>query len=159
MKLYREDQKYHDLIVIGTIIILAILLAMTLITGSATPWKIALGVATMALIVYVVSCLRLKIRISPKKLTVRIAPIPFTRVKVAKDEVTNIEFISSDTPDLANSLAIRYGNRVRVFNFGDRQGMVIRYADGRYVVVLSKKLFENRDEVIDQLKDNGWELA
>ena len=159
MKLYREDQKYHDLVVIGLTVVLSILLVMTLVTQSPALWKMILGLATVAALTFLVFRLRLKIRISPKKMSIRISPIPWTRVRFTRDEVTGIEFISSEDVKAADAWKVHYGSAVRIFNFGDREGMVVHRADGQDVVILSSRLFDKRREVLDQLELNGWNFS
>jgi hypothetical protein len=92
-------------------------------------------------------------------MSVRIAPIPWSRIKVNKDEVTGVEFISSSKPDIANSLTLHYGGKLRIFNFGDNKGMIIHKADGRDVVVLSSQLYDDRGNVMEQLESNGWDIS
>ena len=159
MKLYREDQKYHDILALGMIAILSGLLMVTVITQSVGLWKAVIGGLAVAAIFFVVRSLRLKIRISPKKMSVRIAPLPWMTVKMPKDEVTGVEFISSVDAEIANGWAVHYGGHLRMFNFGDRKGMIIRRADGRDVVVLSRKLYEEKEEILNELKLHGWNLA
>jgi hypothetical protein len=159
MKLYREDQRYHDMTTIVLIAMVTILLAATVISRGLGLWKVLIGLVFIAAIVLVVLNLRMKIRISRKKMSIRIAPIPWSRIQLDKDEVTGVEFIASNTPDLANSLTLHYGGKLRIFNFGDNKGMIIHRADGRDVVVLSRQLYDDRGSVMEQLKLNGWELS
>lgn len=156
MKLYREDQKYHDGIAIAMIVALSLLFISTLLTQAHGLWKIALGVVTVGAIVLLVTRLRLKIRIGKKKMSIRISPIPWSRVRLSKDEVTGIEFVKSAKAEIANGWAVHYGGKLRFFNFGDNKGMLIHRNDGGGIVVLSSKLYENRDKVVEELKSNGW---
>lgn len=158
MKLYREDQRYHDIGIMTLITVLAALLIVTVIAQSGDLGRIILGVVLLGGIFYLVSQLRLKIRISPKKMSVRVDPLPFSGVKVNRNDVKSIKFIQSDPAELTSGWAVRYGGKLRIFDFGDREGMVIRRNDGRDIVVLSKKLFDQRKEIKQQLESSGWNL-
>ena len=159
MKLYREDQKYHDILALGMIGVLSGLLMVTVISQSVALWKALVGALAIVAIFLVVLSLRLKIRISAKKLSVRIAPLPWMAVKVQKNEVTGVEFISSVDAEIANGWAVHYGGHLRLFNFGDKKGMVIRRTDGRDVVILSSKLYDEQENILNELKSHGWNLA
>jgi len=159
MKLYREDQKWHDRMVILLGSVMIAMLATALATRSAGFWNVMIGMLIISGLVLLVLTLRLKIRISPGKMTIRISPIPWTRIKFSKDEVIGIEFLSAKETKSADAWSVHFGRDLRIFKFGDSEGMIIHKADGQDVVVLSKQLFKRREDVINQLKTNGWNLS
>ncbi len=159
MKLYREDQKYHDTVAIIMVAALSLLLVATLLSGPLGFWRIALALAAVTGIAFLILNLRLKIRISPKKMSIRVAPFPWTRVRVPREEVNGVEFIASRDGEIENGWAVHFGGKLRIFNFGDRKGMLIHRKDGRAVVIFSRKLYENQGSVVDQLRSNGWNLS
>lgn len=156
MKLYREDQKYHDAIAIGMIGMLSVLLLVTVFSQSASIWKIALGLVIIGGAFWVVKNLRLKIRISKKKISVRINPLPWTRISVPKQDITGVEFIAATGAEIANGWAVHYGAKLQLFNFGDNKGMVIHTNKGEGIVILSAKLFENQSQIVEELKAHGY---
>jgi len=159
MKLFKEDQRYHDITTLVLVGAIMLLLIATVFSHAQPFWKIGIAIVAIGAIVFLVLRLRMKIRIGQKKMSIRIAPIPWSQIKLRKDEVSGVEFVSSDQPDFANSLTVRYGDKLRMFNFGDTKGMVIYRTDGKNIVVLSSQLFENREKVIEQLKSHGWDFG
>ena len=85
--------------------------------------------------------------------------MPWLGIQVPKNEVESVEFISSADAEFANGWAVVYGGNLRLFNFGDRKGILVHKKDGRSVVILSSKLFENQDRVREDLLAHGWEVA
>ena len=158
MKIYREDQKYHDQVAIATLGLLCALLIVTMATRAQEAWDVVIGIAVLSVAIFLVINLRLRIRIGKKKITFRVMPIPWTRYSIPRDEVESVEFIESEHTDVADGWTMHYGAKLRVIGFGDRKGMLIHKNNGRDVFILSRRLFDQKDDIVDQLKSNGWNL-
>lgn len=164
-KLYKEDQRYHDLFTISLLLVLGLFMIYNVIVRY---FILEMGIPSSAIAVLVVSAigvilfyknLKYKIRISSKKLTVKIDPLPWMRIKVNKKEVEGIEFFKVSQVELCSGWAMNFGQRCRVFNFGDRKGIIVRKTNGRQVVVFSKKLYEQRTEITALLEKHNWKVA
>ena len=158
MKIYREDQKYHDAVALSTLCLLSALLIITIFTQAPSPWQVLIGIAVLSVAIYLVLNIRLRIRISPKKMTFKVLPFPWTRCSIPRDEVQGVEFVASENNDVADGWTLHYGAKLRVFGFGDRKGMLVHRNDGRDIFILSRKLFEQQHNVLDQLRSSGWSL-
>ena len=163
-KLYKEDQKYHDVLSIGLLVGLLGLMAYEIIVSyfileSGIP-LITLGTLTLLVVGAFVfyRALKLKIRISPKKMTFKINPLPWVQLKVRKEDIKSLTFFQVTEAELCTGWAMSFGHRSRIFNFGDKSGIIIKKTNGKEIVVFSKKLYEQRAAIETSLKENNWNV-
>ncbi|MFK7978961.1 MAG: hypothetical protein AB8G86_03175, partial [Saprospiraceae bacterium] len=148
-KLYKEDQKYHDVFSIGLLGVIGALVAYKVMTAFIMELGVpatTLSVLGLSIIgaIFFYKTLKLKIRISPKKMTFKINPLPWGQLKVNKTEIESLEFFQVTEAELCTGWAMNFGHRSRIFNFGDKAGIIIKKKNGQQVVVFSKKLYEQR---------------
>ncbi len=163
-KLYKEDQKYHDVFSIGLLGVIGALMGYKIITayfilelGVPATTLSLLGLSIIGAILFY-KTLKLKIRISPKKMTFKIDPLPWAQLKVTKAEIESIEFFKVTEAELCTGWAMNFGHRSRIFNFGDKSGIIIRKSNGKQIVVFSKKLYEQRAAIEASLKEHDWHI-
>lgn len=163
-KLYKEDQKYHDVFSIGLLGVIGALMAYKVM---ATYFIMELGVPATTLSILGLSIigailfyktLKLKIRISPKKMTFKINPLPWAHLKVNKTEIESLAFFQVTEAELCTGWAMNFGHRSRIFNFGDKAGIIIKQSNGQQIVVFSKKLYEQRAMIEAALKQHNWRV-
>lgn len=163
-KLYKEDQKYHDLISIGLLGLVGGMMVYKIITNyfilelGVPVASIGVIALSMLLAVLFYQTLKLKIRISPKKMTFKINPLPWAQIKINKDEIEGVQFFQVSEAELCTGWAMNFGHRSRIFNFGDKSGIIIRKTNGKQIVVFSKKLYAQRIEIENALKQHGWNI-
>lgn len=164
-KLYKEDQKYHDLFSIGLLGAIGVVIIYKLLTTYSMT-QIDFPMQTLMLLGFSMigaalfyRTLKLKIRISPKKLTVKINPLPWAQLKVNKAEIERLEFFQVTEAELCTGWAMNFGHRCRIFNFGDKAGIIIKKTNGQQAVVFSKKLYKQRDAIKTSLKHHNWNVV
>lgn len=164
-KLYKEEQRYHDYFSIGLLATIGSLMIYKIVesyfilqTGIPFAGLTILGVS-LFLAFYLYKNLKLKIKISPKNLIVKIAPLFWTHLKINKKEIEQIQFFEVTEAQLSSGWAMNFGHRSSIFNFGDKQGLIITKTNGEQVVVFSKKLYAQRVEVQTLLADHNWKVS
>ncbi len=163
-KLYVEEQKYHDLVTISILFLIGLLIfyAAYLNVSNAKGFQMyisgALIIAILAGIFWTVKKLTLKIQLGKKSAKIKISPLPWTSVKVEKSDIEKIEFFKLDELEISSGLLVNFGSSIKIYNFGDKSGVVIKMSDGSFILIFSDKLYNNKEEVKNKLKDHSWNM-
>jgi hypothetical protein len=163
-KIYKENQRYHDLF---SILLFSIVLGLLAYKIFMQFFVLELGMPVMAISFLVLAILsavafykslKLKIRISSKKLSIKIDPIPWTGLKINKEEVDSLYFFKVSEVELCAGWALDFGHRTRIFNFGDKEGVILKKKNGKQVIIFSKKLYRERAEIKSLMTQKKWSL-
>lgn len=163
-KLYVEEQKYHDLVTMSILIIIGLLLlyAAYLNFNYAKGFQMYISgvliIAIIAGIYWTVKKLTLKIQLGKKSAKIKISPLPWTSIKVDKSDIEKIEFFKLNELDISSGALVNFGASIKIYNFGDKSGVVIKMSDGSFILIFSDKLYNNKEELKSKLKDHSWNM-
>lgn len=150
----KTRQNFHDFYSIGflgLLFILSIVKGFFIISlGNAFSWEMIALISLVAFLggsIYFLAISRLKLKIGKTNILIAIEPIGWTKMKFGKEEVENYEFFAAHPLTISSGLFVHFGNRQRVYNFGDSNGVKLSLKNGKDVVIFSNEVFERRGEI------------
>ncbi len=161
-KIYREEQRYHDLPSLSLIALFLTFIAYQLLSKFLYEVQqeqlltLSLLLIGLTLSIALLWTIRLKIRISSKKLRINLSPISWTGLQLKKEEIDAVEFFQVSEGDLCSGWALHFGSDTRIFNFGDHSGIIIHRSSGQKIILFSDKLYHQRHELQDSFQQYGW---
>ncbi|MEZ5003086.1 MAG: hypothetical protein R2730_08605 [Chitinophagales bacterium] len=161
--IYRTEQRYRRPEVVGLLALFTVLLAYKAL---AALWisNTSFGI-TEFLLLAILFCLgwiflfsfKMGIRISNNSLKVKYNLFKI-RSKFEKQDIDYLEFVEVPETDLWNGMTVHFESSYKAHGLGDNSGLHIRLKSGEDVYIYSNALYDDKEEITNQLKAAGWNI-
>lgn len=161
-KIFKEEQRFHEPLSKVLLVILALAAVYNLIEqylnkgwNESTNYTV-MGLLALAAIYFGVRYMRMRIKIGRNKFRIQVRPLPWSYREIHREEVECIQFFRMSEAALSGGWAVSFNPDTKIFNFGDRSGMVLLLKNGEEIRVFSRNLYRQSDALAEQMKELGW---